>query len=271
MCPQSGRSQARAPSTRLRVAGMIPARHASTRLPGKPLHHILGISMIERVYQRCRASDALDELIVVTDDKRIIDVVEGFGGRAVMTRPDHSSGTDRLAEAVEQVNCDIVANIQGDQPFVDPGMIREVVQPILENPEVELATLMFRIEKEEDLHNVGAVKVVVNLAGDAMYFSRALIPWPHKEVAHRIYEHMGLYAYRKATLRKIAALPVTVLEQVESLEQLRWLEHGIRIRVVETTCTDRAFSGFSIDTLQDVKRGEAMLRERGFNQETTAG
>ncbi len=244
------------------VAGIIPARYASSRLPGKPLALIAGRPMIQHVHERCMASDVLNRLYVATDDDRIRDAVEGFGGEVIMTRANHESGTDRLAEAVETVEADIIVNIQGDQPFFDSIMIEEGVRPLLDDPAVELSTLMYPIEQQEDLANTGVVKVVVNLAGDAMYFSRSLIPYPHKTVSHRVYEHVGLYVYRKEMLQKLAALPMTLLEKVESLEQLRWLEHGIRIRVVETSCADQAFSGFSIDTPEDLKRGEDMLRER---------
>lgn len=246
------------------VAGIIPARFASSRLPGKPLELILGKPMIQRVYERCMASSTLDQLVVATDDDRIRDAVEDFGGNAIMTRNDHPTGTDRLAEAAKSITCDIVVNIQGDQPFFDPHMIEEVVDPLLKDPSTSLSTLMYPIGREQDLHDVGVVKVVVNLAGDAMYFSRSLIPHPHNDVPHPVYEHVGLYAYRKETLQALAALPPTVHERVESLEQLRWLEHGIRIRVVETRCTDQPFCGFSVDTREDLKRGEAMLRERGL-------
>jgi len=246
------------------VAGIIPARFASTRLPGKPLEPILGKSMIQRVYERCVGSNVLDQLFVATDDERIRDEVERFGAKAIMTGADHPTGTDRLAEATRAVSCDIVVNIQGDQPFFDPVMIDEVVQPLLDESSPGVSTLMYPIQREQDLQDVGVVKVVVNLAGDAMYFSRSLIPYPHKDVPHGVYEHVGLYAYRTETLQALAVLPPTVHEQVESLEQLRWLDHGVRIRVVETRCLDQAFCGFSVDTRDDLERGEAMLRERGL-------
>ena len=247
-----------------RIVGIIPARYASSRLPGKPLHPILGKPMIQRVYERAMAAELLDAVYVATDDARIREAVEGFGGQVIMTRPDHESGTDRLAEAAAAIECGIVVNIQGDQPFFDPVMVGEGVQPLLDDPAVELSTLMYPIAREEDLHDIGVVKVVVNHTGDALYFSRSLIPYPHKAVRHAVYEHVGLYVYRKEALLKVSALPMTTLEQVESLEQLRWLEHGMRIRVIETACRDQAFSGFSVDTIEDIQRGEAMLRERGL-------
>lgn len=247
-----------------KIAGIIPARYASSRFPGKPLAPILGKPMIQHVYERCLSSKTLDQVYIATDDTRIKEAVEAFGGNVIMTRTDHESGTDRLAEAAATIDSDIIANIQGDQPFFNPAMIDEGVKPLLEDPTLEISTLMYPITSEEDLHDIGVVKTVVNLAGDAMYFSRSLIPYPHKNIPHRVYEHIGLYVYRTTTLQKIAALPLTTLEEVESLEQLRWLEHGIRIRVIETACEDQAFSGFSIDTTEDLKRGEDMLRERGI-------
>jgi 3-deoxy-manno-octulosonate cytidylyltransferase (CMP-KDO synthetase) len=248
-----------------RTVGIIPARYGSTRLPGKALRTILGRPMIQRVYERCREAPVLDAVYVATDDRRIVDVVAGFGGRAVMTSPDHPSGTDRLAEAVQTMDADIVVNIQGDQPFIDPIMIEEAVRPLHGDSSLEISTLMHPIHREEDLEDTAVVKVVVDKAGNALYFSRSLIPYPHKPVAHAVYEHVGLYVYRRAFLLKLAQLPPTLLEQVESLEQLRVLEHGYRIRVVETRCRDKAFSGFSVDTEADLARAEAMLRERGLD------
>jgi 3-deoxy-manno-octulosonate cytidylyltransferase (CMP-KDO synthetase) len=250
--------------THPRVVGVIPARYASTRLPGKALRTILGKPMIQRVYERCLQSEVLDQLFVATDDVRIGQFVESFAGWAILTSPDHASGTDRLAEAVRGMDADIVVNIQGDQPFIDPVMIGEAVRPLLDDPATEIATLMHPISRPHDLQDIGVVKVVVDRAGFAMYFSRSLIPFPRRPVPHSVYEHVGLYVYRKDALLKIARLEPTVLEQVESLEQLRWMEHGCRIRVVETHCRDHEFSGFSIDTQEDLDRAEAMLRERGL-------
>ena len=248
----------------LRTVGIIPARYGSTRLPGKALRTILGKPMVQRVYERCREARVLDAVYVATDDRRIADVVAAFGGQAVMTSPDHPSGTDRLAEAVRTMDAEIVVNIKGDQPFIDPGMIAEAVQPLRDDRTLEMATLMHPIHRDEDLQDIGVVKVVVDKAGNALYFSRSLIPYPHKAVAHAVYEHVGLYVYRRDFLLKLAQMPPTLLEQVESLEQLRVLEHGHRIRVVETRCRDNAFSGFSVDTEADLARAEAMLCERGL-------
>jgi 3-deoxy-manno-octulosonate cytidylyltransferase (CMP-KDO synthetase) len=256
--------------SKTKIAGIIPARFGSSRLPGKPLKPILGKSMIQRVCERCAQASVLDEIYVATDDKRIAQAVSDFGGRAVMTRADHISGTDRLAEAAQAIDADVIVNIQGDQPFIDPVMIEEGVQPLLDDASVELCTLMYPIEREEDLADPAVVKVVVDLKGDALYFSRSLLPYPREAVRHKVYEHVGLYVYRKDTLMTVSQLAPTTLEQVESLEQLRWLEHGLSIRVIETTCSDQAFSGFSVDTPEDLARAEDMLRERGLDSPSDA-
>ena len=244
------------------VVGIIPARYGSTRLPGKALKLILGKPMVQRVYERARLARGLSSVCVATDDERIARVVEGFGGQAVMTSPDHPSGTDRLAEATSAMDADIVVNIQGDQPFLDPVMIDEAVQPLLDDPALPMATLMHSVHRPEDLEDASVVKVVVDQAGNALYFSRSLIPYPRQALAHTVYEHVGLYVYRRDFLQKLAQLPPTPLERIESLEQLRVLEHGFRLRVIETKCRDHAFSGFSVDTEQDLACAEAMLRER---------
>ena len=247
-----------------KVIGMIPARYASSRMPGKPLAAILGKSMIQRVYeQSCRAA-LLDEVWVATDDERICKAVAEFGGQAVMTRPECASGTDRLAEAAAKVAGDIFVNVQGDQPFIDPQMIDEAVQPLLVDASLPMSTLVHPIHRPEDLADPGVVKAVLDLAGNGLYFSRSLIPAPHNEIPHSVYEHVGLYVYRRDFLLQLASLPQTILERVEGLEQLRVIEHGYRLRCVVTACADNELSGFSIDTPADVERGEAMLRTRGL-------
>lgn len=249
--------------TKPRVAGLIPARYGSTRLPGKALKPILGKTMIQRVYERCQTA-ALDVVAVATDDERIVEAVRAWGGAAIMTATDHPSGTDRLAEAVRCIDANIVVNIQGDQPFIDPAMIDEAVQPLLDDASVDMSTVIHPITRSQDLEDMGVVKTVVDQCGNALYFSRSLIPYPRQAIAHAVYEHVGLYVYRKEFLIKLAALAPTPLEQVESLEQLRVLEHGYRIRCVETHCVDHEFTGFSVDTLEDLQRAEDMLRERGL-------
>ena len=252
-----------------KVVGIIPARYASTRLPGKVLSLLGGKPMIQRVFERSKSTSVLDQVLVATDDQRVLSVVEEFGGRAVLTSPTCTSGTDRLAEVVQKKgsgaeDADIVVNIQGDQPFIDPVMIQEATEPLLEDPTLPMATLMHPIRREEDLADTNVVKVVVDRAGNALYFSRSLLPYPEKNVPHQVYEHVGLYVYTREFLVVLANLEPTLLEQVEALEQLRVLEHGYKLRCVETACQDNEFCGFSVDTEGDLQRGEAMLRERGL-------
>lgn len=248
--------------SKARIAGIIPARYGSTRLPGKPLAKIAGKTMIEWVYSGCARCELLDSVVVATDDPRIRDAVRAFGGEAVMTRADHMSGTDRVAEAAAGMDADVIVNIQGDQPFIDATMIGEAIAPMLREPAVEIATLMYRVTRDEDFSDPGVVKVVVDLHGNALYFSRSLIPYPREAVEHGVYEHVGTYVYRRAALQRITQLLPTVLERVEALEQLRWLQHGIRIRVVESSVRDKAFCGFSVDTPEDIGRAETMLLAR---------
>lgn len=246
------------------VVGIIPARYASTRLPGKALEDIVGKPMIQRVYEACKQSDILDGLYVATDDTRIAKVVEDIGGAVIMTSPNHVSGTDRLAEAITNLDADIVVNIQGDYPFMNPNMIREGVEPLLADPDLPMATMMRGISSPTDLHDPDVVKVTINLKSEAMYFSRSLIPFPRGYKAHTVYEHIGMFFYQRAFLESFSKLPPTPLEQVEKLEQLRVLEHGYRIRVVHTACKDSLLSGFSVDTADDLDRLEDMLNKRGI-------
>ena len=243
---------------------MIPARYASTRLPGKALKPILGKPMIQRVLERCLTAPCLDSVWVATDDERILRAVESMGGRAIMTSPHHPSGTDRLAEAIANIEADIVVNLQGDQPFLSAEMIAEAVKPLLDDPTIPMATLMHAVARPEDFTNPAVVKVVVDRAGNALYFSRSLIPYPRQTIPHAVFEHVGLYVYRSDFLLTLARLSPTPLEQIESLEQLRVLEHGYKLRVVETRVQDHEFTGFSVDTAEDLARAEQMLKERGL-------
>jgi 3-deoxy-manno-octulosonate cytidylyltransferase (CMP-KDO synthetase) len=248
-----------------KIVGIIPARYASTRLPGKALQLILGKPMIQRVLERCWTARRLDSVWVATDDERIARAVESVGGQVVMTSPHHPSGTDRLAEAVTKIEADIVVNLQGDQPFLDAEMVEEAVQVLLDDPSLPMSTLMHAISSPKDLADPAVVKVVVDRAGNALYFSRSLIPYPQQDVPHRVFEHVGLYVYRRDFLLTLAGLAPTNLEKIEALEQLRVLEHGYKLRVVETRTLGHAFTGFSVDTPEDVERAEQMLRERGLS------
>jgi 3-deoxy-manno-octulosonate cytidylyltransferase (CMP-KDO synthetase) len=243
----------------VKVLGVIPARYASTRLPGKPLSDILGRPMIQLVYENAARARTLERLIVATDDERILAAVEAFGGQARLTSREHNTGTDRVAEVAGGLEAEVVVNIQGDEPFVEPGMIDEIVGPLLEDPELPMCTSMHEVTDPADFADPNVVKVVLDLSGHALYFSRSLIPYPRKPEGHRVYEHIGLYAYRRDFLLSYARLPQTPLEKLESLEQLRALEHGYRIRVVETR---QSYIPLSVDTQEDLERARELARER---------
>lgn len=246
------------------ILGVIPARYQSTRLEGKMLIPIGGKAMIQRVYEQAIKAKLLDKVIVATDDERIKTFVDSFGGMVVMTSPHHPSGTDRIAEATRNFDTDIVVNIQGDHPFIDPNMIDELVEIMLLRPEINMATLVKRIRKE-DMRVPSVVKVVIDKNSNALYFSRSLLPFPlHKEKLI-VYEHIGLYVYKKEFLELIAQLPVSYLERVESLEQLRVLENGYKIFVVETKCENPHLSGFGVDTQSEVEKAEQKLAEMERN------
>lgn len=243
-----------------RVIGVIPARYGSTRFEGKVLAKIAGKPMIQWVYEHARQSTILDDLIVAVDDLRVWTYVESFGGKVVMTSPHHQSGTDRIAEVVEKIPADIIVNIQGDMPFIDPMMIDEGVMPMIENPAISMATLKMKIG-EENYHDPSVVKVVVDEQGFALYFSRSLIPNPRNAKNVKIYEHIGLYIYRKDFLLELSKLPPTYLEKVESLEQLRVLEKGYKILVIESKCNNVAVRGFMVDTPEDLAKAEKLAIE----------
>ena len=238
----------------MKVVGIIPARYASTRFPGKPLALIKGKPMIQRVYEQALKSK-LDAVVIATDDVRIADAVMDFGGQYVMTSPNHRSGTDRCCEALDllKTKYDAVVNIQGDEPFIAPKQIDLLVDLIVRD-DTPLASLAKRIDDEDELFSPNAVKVVVNQEGNAMYFSRNPIPFMRNVdrdewlVKGRFYKHIGIYAYKAETLHAIAAMSLGRLEQAESLEQLRWLENGLRIRVAVTEAHD----SIAIDTPEDL-------------------
>ena len=244
------------------IAGIIPARYASTRYPGKPLIDIQGKSMIQRVYEQAAQSKLLHKLVVATDDERILRHVQSFGGEAVMTSPDHANGTDRCLEALQQLGPDYtyVINIQGDEPFIDPQQIDELAA-ILKDGTTELATQMIPVSNHEELFDIGEVKIVLNDNMEALYFSRMVIPFikgvDEKEwhLHFNYHRHVGMYAYRRDVLEKISEIPVSSLEQAESLEQLRWLQSGFKIKCVPTR-----FESHCIDTPGDV---EKVLRRMG--------
>ncbi|SNB44794.1 3-deoxy-manno-octulosonate cytidylyltransferase [Geobacter sp. DSM 9736] len=229
----------------MKITAVIPARFASTRFPGKALADIMGKPMVQHVYERTARASLISDVVVATDDKRIADAVRAFGGRVEMTSPDHETGTDRLAEVAGHLSSDIVVNVQGDEPLIEPGMIDEAVMPLTLDPGIVMGTLKSRIRTLHDFLSPNVVKVVTDAEGFALYFSRSPLPnfrdkWNDlKDEAFAsgkllCYKHVGLYVYRREFLLKYAQMPPTFLEMAEKLEQLRVLESGYRIKVVET-------------------------------------
>ena len=240
-----------------KVTGVIPARYESKRLPGKPLVLVNGKPLIQRVFERAKKSKSLDELMVVTDDQRIFDLVKNFGGKVKLSSKSHPTGTDRVAEAVYDLDSDIVVNIQCDEPFLNPKMIDDLVLPLKRDKEINMTTLAKRMNNNQNIENPNLVKVILDREDFAIYFSRFPIPYSNDNYA-RHYEHIGIYAFRKSFLMKLTSLPQTPLEKSERLEQLRVLEHGYKIKVVLTR-----HRAFSINTLEDLKQIDRMLKSRG--------
>ncbi len=245
-----------------KVVCIIPARWGSSRFEGKPLADICGRPMIQHVYEKAAGVDVVSYVAVATDDKRIFERVKGFGGNSVMTSPRHRSGTDRIAEAAEGLDLDetdIVVNIQGDQPLFVPAQIEEVAGPLLDDPSLQFATLIYKIKREEEICHPNAVKVAFDRDHCALYFSRATIPYDRDgrgPVSY--YKHHGIYAYRRSFLRIFTGLEPGMLERIESLEQLRALEHGYTIKVVETL-----YDSVEVDTPEELERVCAIIAGEG--------
>ncbi|MBL4774718.1 MAG: 3-deoxy-manno-octulosonate cytidylyltransferase [Mariprofundus sp.] len=236
----------------MNIAIGIPARMGSTRFPGKPLALLAGKPMLVHVIEKSLAAD-LGPVFVATDDEQIAEIARKAGALACMTRSDHASGSDRLAEAIQDIHCDVLINVQGDEPLIDPAAIRAVVRPFEQDPFLPMATLAHPIREEADLHDANVVKVVCNGKGRAMYFSRAAIPFPRTGQSAAL-QHVGLYAYRKEFLLMYAALEPCAAEQIEQLEQLRVLHHSYDIAV-----TVGDFHCIGVDTPADLIRAEQML------------
>ncbi len=235
----------------LKIIGVIPARYESSRFPGKPLIDLKGKSMIQRVYEGAKDCARLNEVIVATDDERIFQEVESFGGKVVMTSKDHPTGTDRCGEVLGQIDADVVINIQGDEPLVNTEQLEDLCE-VFNDSNVSIATLGYTEVSDEDMYNTHRVKLVCDKNGDALYFSRSAIPNAERGNTEEIRQypfrrHIGLYAYRSETLKELVNLAPTALEKIESLEQLRWLYHGYRIRVVDTNIETP-----NIDTREDL-------------------
>jgi len=243
-----------------KIVAVIPSRYASTRFEGKPLATISGKRMIQRVYERIRSSRVVADVVIATDDLRIADAVSAFGGRSMMTSRDHRSGTDRVAETAEKLGLrgdDIVINIQGDQPLIHPISAAEVIEPMLQDPKVKMATLAFAIVNPREITDPKDVKVVFDTDGFALYFSRSSIPFSRDSGAvFPIYKHLGIYAYTADFLEIFRNLPQGNLEKIEKLEQLRALEHGHKIKVVVTR-----HDSPEVDLPVDIPRIEAQIRD----------
>jgi 3-deoxy-manno-octulosonate cytidylyltransferase (CMP-KDO synthetase) len=239
----------------MKILGIIPARYASTRFPGKPLISIMGKSMLQRVYEQAKKSTKLTDVIIATDDDRIAQHSNGFGAKVVSTKAEHPSGTDRCYEAYKKANCsyDYIINIQGDEPFIDPGQIDLLAG--LCNGDTELATLMIKCNSNDVLFDKGEVKITLNHLNEALYFSRMVIPYikgiDEKEwhMHFNYFRHVGMYAYRTDILEKVTKLQPSPLEKAESLEQLRWLENGYKIK-----CAETLHDSHCIDTPEDVEK-----------------
>lgn len=248
-------------ATNMKFTAVIPARYASTRFPGKPLAILGGKTVIQRVYEQ--AASVLSEVYVATDDERILSAVEAFGGRAVMTRADHKSGTDRIEEAVEKTGtqADVIINVQGDEPFIQPSQIKTLMA-LFDDPQTQIGTLGKRFDSMDAVNNPNSPKIVTDHRGFALYFSRSVIPFirgveSDEWLSHYPFlKHLGVYAYRREVLAEVTRLPQGQLEKAESLEQLRWLENGYRIRV---GLTDVETVG--IDTPADLERAEQFLAQ----------
>ena len=247
----------------MNIVAIIPARYESTRFPGKVLADICGKPMIRHVYERTSQVALLQQVLVATDDERVQRAVQGFGGQVRLTSPRHRTGTDRLAEVAQELDAEIIVNVQGDEPLIQPAMIAEAIQPLLESPEVAIGTLKHKIEHPDDLFNPNVVKVITAPDGRAIYFSRSPIPYVKGKDLRAagfhdftFYRHIGLYAYRREFLLKFIALPHTPLETIEGLEQLRALEHGYVIKVAET-----AYESIGVDAPEDLEKVLKFMRE----------
>ncbi len=242
-----------------KIVVVIPARFGSTRLPGKPLISLAGKSMIERVYERAKLAARVNRVIVATDDERIVSAVEAFGGEARMTRSEHRTGTERVAEVAAREQGDVFVNVQGDEPLLDPNAIDVAVNSLLEEPQASISTVATAIKTPGDIMDPNVVKAVLDFDGNAIYFSRAPIPWVRdtaSKIQVRHLKHLGLYVFQRGALLEYPTLPQGELERVEQLEQLRWMENGWKIRVAEVE-----HDAISVDVPEDVALVEKLLQK----------
>jgi 3-deoxy-manno-octulosonate cytidylyltransferase (CMP-KDO synthetase) len=242
-----------------KVIVVIPARYASTRLPGKPLVPLAGKPMVQHVYERAKHAQTVHRVIVATDDQRIMDAVTAFGGEARMTRSDHRTGTERIAEVAVHEAGDVFVNVQGDEPLIDPVAIDTAVGALLEEPQAQISTVATPIRHAGDIMDPNVVKTVLDFDGNALYFSRAPIPWirdTQQKLHVKYWKHLGLYVFQREALLEYPTLPQGELEKIEQLEQLRWLENGWKIRVAEV-----AHDAVSVDVPEDVARVEKLMQK----------
>lgn len=241
---------------KVRILGVIPARYASTRFEGKPLAMILGKPMIYHVYKQAEKARILDDVIVATDDARIKECVEGFGGKVIMTSSSHQTGTDRIAEVAGRVNSDIIVNIQGDEPLLDPEMIEQVAKPLTDDGSVNVSTLMSLLSDNADFIDTSNVKVVVDVSGNVLFMSRSPIPYPKTRRDYKAFKQIGIYAFRRDYLIKFARMKQTPLELIEGVELLRAVESGHKVKGVLT-----GHRTFSVDTVSDLFEVTEIMRK----------
>ena len=242
-----------------KVIVVIPSRYASTRLPGKALVQLAGKPMVQHVYERAKRAQTVHRVLVATDDQRIIDAVTAFGGEAQMTRADHRTGTERIAEVAVHEDGDVFVNVQGDEPLIDPVAIDTAVGALLEEPQAQISTVATAIRHAGDIMDPNVVKTVLDFDGNALYFSRAPIPWirdTQQKLHVKYWKHLGLYVFQREALLEFPTLPQGELEKIEQLEQLRWLENGWKIRVAEV-----AHDAVSVDVPEDVARVEKLMQK----------
>ena len=242
-----------------KVIVVIPSRYASTRLPGKALVQLAGKPMVQHVYERAKRAQTVHRVMVATDDQRIIDAVTAFGGEARMTRADHRTGTERIAEVAVHEDGDVFVNVQGDEPLIDPVAIDTAVGALLEEPQAQISTVATAIRHAGDIMDPNVVKTVLDFDGNALYFSRAPIPWirdTQQKLHVKYWKHLGLYVFQREALLEFPTLPQGELEKIEQLEQLRWLENGWKIRVAEV-----AHDAVSVDVPEDVARVEKLMQK----------
>lgn len=244
----------------MRIIGVIPARYASVRFPGKVLADVAGKPMIQRVWEQASKAKLLNNIFVATDSKQVFNRVMDFGGKAIITSSDCQSGTDRIAEAIKNIKCDLVVNIQGDEPLISPEVIDAVVKPLVKDRNIRMGTVVSRIVNREQLYDHNVAKVVLDKNNFAIYFSRAIIPAAKEKILDLrkqvYYKHIGLYVYRKSFLLKFAEMPPSPLEKIENLEQLRALENGYKIKVVITN-----YNSVSVDVPGDLEKVKKILKK----------